>query len=160
MSEDLEPRLQRLEDVDAVGKLKALYCSLADAAYRNPAVWDELLEHFDENAWLDFGAFGVYRGKVEVARFFKEVSHSFVSYAAHMVANQVIEVAGSSATGRWYFFCPSTSRGSNRALWIQGRYEDTFVKRDGRWRWQSITARFDFVSPFEEGWAKTPMFGG
>ena len=158
MDAELMQRIQRLEDMEAIQKLKARYCYLADEAYGNPAKWEDLVECFVEDAWLDFGDHGFYKGKAEVRRFFTEVTHSFLSYAAHMVSNPIVEVDGDSAKGTWYFDCPATDRKSGTALWAQGRYEDTFVRVRGRWMWKSITARFDFISPFDQGWAKTPMF--
>ncbi len=158
MNPEALERIQRLEDIEAIKKLKARYCYLADEAYGNPSKWKELVDCFVEDAWLDFGDHGIYKGKEEVRRFFEEVTHSFLSYAAHMVSNPIVEVTGDRATGSWYFDCPATDRRSGTALWVQGRYEDGFVKVDGEWKWKSITARFDFISPFDEGWARTRMF--
>ena len=135
-----------------------MYCYLADEAYGNPDKWNELLNYFVDESWLDFGDYGLYRGKEDVAIFFKEVTHSFLSYAAHMVANPIIEVNDDRAKGKWYFHCPATDRVSQTALWVQGRYTDEFVRIDDAWKWQSITCRFDFISPVSDGWVITPAF--
>ncbi len=158
MYPELNKRIKLLEDIESIRKLKALYCYLADEAYQNPAKWSELLDYFVDDSWLDFGDYGVYRGKQEVSRFFNEVTYTFLSYAAHMVANPVIEVDEDCAKGTWYFHCPATERASAIALWVQGRYTDEFVRVEGEWKWKSITCRFDFISPIDEGWVKTPAF--
>lgn len=154
----LERRIARLEDIELIRRLKAAYCHLADEAYGNPDKWNELLDHFIDESWLDFGDYGFYKGKQEVRIFFTEVTHSFLSYAAHMVSNPVIEVNENYATGSWYFHCPATERTRSTALWVQGRYNDEFVKVEKTWKWKSITCRFDFISPFDEGWAKTRLY--
>ena len=38
-------------------------------------------------------------------------------------------------------------------------YEEVYRKIDGKWYWKSMTARFDFITPFEEGWVKTRIAG-
>jgi len=153
----LDQRIELLEDIERIKRLKALYCYLADEAYQNPAKWDDLLTHFIDESWLDFGDHGVYKGKQEVSRFFTEVTHSFLSYAAHMVTNPLIDVDANDAIGRWYFHCPATERSSATALWVQGRYIDEFVRCAEGWKWKSITCHFNFITPYDDGWAKTPF---
>jgi hypothetical protein len=61
------------------------------------------------------------------------------------------------ACGNWIFFMPCSFRESQIPTWIVGKYEEVYEKINGHWYWKSITARFDFISPFENGWVKTPM---
>ena len=159
MAGTVEERLQALEDIESIKKLKASYCYWADAGISGDAnSMEELVAHFtDDEPWADFGPFGVHRGKEAVAAFFREVVPSTLSYSAHMVCNPVIEVEGRTARGRWYVDVPCTLRSGSRPLWLQARYEEEYVKEGAQWRWKSITARFDFVSPFDEGWVRTPM---
>ncbi len=159
MSKSLEERIQILEDIESIKKLKASYCYWADAGTAGDAsAMERLVDHFtDDEPWADFGAFGLHKGKEAVGAFYKEVVPSTLSYSAHMVANPVIEVAGDRAKGRWYVDVPCTLRGAERALWLQAKYDEEYVREGGKWKWQSITAKFDFISPFDEGWVKTPM---
>lgn len=153
MNGDMIQRIQRLEDMAAIQKLKHRYCNLADAAYREPSKWDELVAHFTQDAWVDFGEYGRYDGKEGVRKFFKTVAHNFLSYAAHMVTNAVIEVSGKEANGSWYLFCPGTDRSSGAAVWVQGRYRDQFIKLQGNWQWTSITFIAEFMVPVTQGWS-------
>jgi len=159
MNPGLEKRIRILEDIEAIRKLKALYCYLADAAIAgDTAKWDDLMARFtDHEPWADFEPFGVHKGKQAVASFFKDTVSSFLSYSAHMVSNPIIEVEGNQATGRWYVDVPCTVRPVNRPAWLQAKYEEAYVKEEGLWKWKSITARFDFISPFDEGWVRNPM---
>ena len=159
MNRTPEERIQILEDIESIKKLKASYCYWADAGIAGDASqMDALIAHFTEDEpWADFGPFGLHKGKEAVSTFFKNVVVSTLSYSAHMVCNPIIEVDGSEARGRWYVDVPCTLRGTDRAVWLQARYEEEYVKEGGEWKWKSITTRFDFVTPFDEGWAKTPM---
>jgi len=159
MSKRQEERIQVLEDIESIKKLKASYCYWADAGVAGDASgMDELVAHFtDDEPWADFGPFGVHEGKEAVGAFFREVVVSTLSYSAHMVCNPIIEVDGSKATGKWYVDVPCTLRGAERPMWLQARYDEEYVKEGEQWKWKSITARFDFVTPFDEGWVKTPM---
>lgn len=156
MTEELARRIQVLEDIEAIKKLRALYCYLADAGVAgDSSKFDELLTHFTDDAWTDFEFFGRHEGKEAVTKFYKELVASSLSYSAHMVSNPIIEVAGDTAKGNWYFHVPCTGRAENRAAWIQGRYAEEYVKIAGEWKWKSITTTFDHITPFDEGWVKT-----
>ena len=159
MSKTVEERIQTLEDMESIKKLKASYCYWVDAGIAGDASqMDELIAHFtDDEPWADFGPFGVHKGKEAVAAFFREVVAGTLSYSAHMVSNPIIEVDGSKGKGRWYVDVPCTLRGAERPLWLQAQYEEEYVKEGGEWKWKSITARFDFITPFDEGWVRTPM---
>ena len=159
MTEDAVERIRILEDIELIKKLKASYCYWVDAGIAGDASQMEVLvAHFtDDEPWADFGPFGVHKGKEAVAAFFKQVVAGTLSYSAHMVCNPVIEVDGSKATGKWYVDVPCTLRGAERPLWLQARYEEEYVKEGEEWKWKSMTTRFDFISPFDEGWVKTPM---
>jgi hypothetical protein len=53
--EDLAAKIQVLEDVEAIKKLKATYCYLCDAGLDDVRNRDDLISHFTNNARLDFG---------------------------------------------------------------------------------------------------------
>jgi len=74
-----------------------------------------------------------------------------------MVSNPIIKVDGETATGKWYVIVPCTFRQTSQAVWLQGRYDEEYVKISGEWYWKSITAIFDHITPFEDGWAKMRM---
>ena len=159
MSKSVEERMQILEDIESIKRLKASYCYWADAGTAGDASgMDELIDHFtDDEPWADFGPFGVHKGKEAVGAFYREVVVSTLSYSAHMVANPIIDVEGSKAKGRWYVDVPCTLRGAEIPLWLQAKYDEEYVKEGGKWKWKSITCAFDFVTPIDEGWVKTPM---
>jgi hypothetical protein len=158
MSETIEKRIQILEDIEAIKKLKATYRYLADAGIAGePAKYDELVNHFVDDVSLEFVGFGVYRGKEAAKLFFRETVHQLWSYAAHMVVNPIIHVDEGGAAGTWLVHVACTSRKSNRAVWVQGKYEEKFLKIKDTWKWKSIKFYPDFYTPFDKGWAKLKM---
>ena len=56
-SQELEKRLQTLEDIEAIKRLKARYCAMCDAGYDS----DGLAGLFTEDAVWDGGSFGTRR---------------------------------------------------------------------------------------------------
>lgn len=116
---------------------------------------DELMTRFTDDARGEYGDYGTYEGKEALTKFFKEIVPGFLSYGDHMVDNPIIEVEGDRTRGRWYFEVPCTLRAPNRAAWIQGRYEEEYVKVGEEWKRKSIKAIFDYFTRFDEGWAKT-----
>ena len=158
MTTDLENRIIVLEDIEAIKKLKYRYCYLADAGIGgDEARMDELISNFTEDGWVDFSEFGIHKGKKAIEAFYKNVVAQTLSYSAHMVSNPVIQVDGKNASGDWYVFVPCTLRMTDTPAWLQGKYEETYEKINGKWYWKSMTARFDFISPYDEGWVKTRM---
>jgi hypothetical protein len=155
---DMENRIRRLEDIEEIKKLKAMYCHLVDEGVAgDKSKLDELLSLFTDDAWLDFAEFGRHDSKAAVSAFFSSFVPQVLSYSAHMVSNPLIEIDGNQATGRWYLQVPCTLRAINQPNWIQGKYIEQYRRVDGIWKWASITARFDFFTPLEEGWVKTRM---
>jgi len=149
--EEIEHRIKVLEDIEAIKKLRATYCYLVDAEK-----WDELYTHFTGKARLDFGPFGSFEGREGLKNFFGGVVAGSLSFAMHMVHDPIIEVKGDRATGTWYFEVPSTARAENRATWIAGTYEEEYLIEGGEWKFDFIKAKFNYVTPYDEGWVKTP----
>ncbi|MDI6796160.1 MAG: nuclear transport factor 2 family protein [Desulfatibacillaceae bacterium] len=159
MSDSLEKRITLLEDIEAIKRLKALYCFLVDDAVAGDSSKAlELVDLFTDDGWADFGDFGRFEKKEGLTVFFKDIVPGLLSYTAHMVHNPVIDIEGDTARGRWYFEVPSTLKATNMAGWLQGRYDEQYIKTNGRWLWLSITARFEYATPFDQGWAKVKSF--
>jgi len=159
MESDLNKRIAVLEDIEAIKKLKARYCYLADAGIKGDiSKMDELMTYFADDAWIDFGTADspdVHKGKEAVSRFYKVNVCDALSYSAHLVANPIIEVDGDKARGSWYVFVPCTLREADSASWLSGKYEDGYVKINGQWKWTSIIFRAEFNSPFTgPGWVQ------
>jgi len=150
---DLDKRVQVLEDIEAINKLKAKYTFALDKRD-----WDTVLECFTEDAYTDWGVFaggsGIYRGKKEIEKFFKVDVPKAASFFVHMIHNALIEVDRNEARGRWYYEEPLTWIQENRAGWIVGTYDEKFVKQGKQWKIKSVKVTHFYQTPYDVGWAK------
>lgn len=150
----LEERIQELEDLEAIRKLKFRYARFAD---EHDA--DSLAQLFTEDAvWEGGDEFGRHQGQQEIRAFVLE-SWERITWAIHLMTNGEIEIdpSGSEASGTWDLWEPATI--SNQAVWMVGRYVDRYRKVDGQWLISYCELAFDFMTPFESGWVKERFVG-
>ena len=151
--EDIEKRLRVLEDVEEIKRLKREYCAYCDDNYDA----DALADLFVEDAVWDGGALRPRIQGREAIREFFVAAKERLPFAIHMVLNPIIEVNGDAAKGTWYLFQPCTFAEGNRAVWGSARYDEEYVRVDGRWMFKNLALTSFFWTPFDEGWAKTQM---
>ncbi len=152
--EALAARVQALEDVEAIKKLKARYCAAADTRDE-----DAFVGCFSADATWEGGAFGHYEGRDAIRGLFRSIPNS-LSFAVHYVMNPQIEVEGDRATGRWYLLEPCTMlEGGDQATWGSAFYDETYVKTDAGWQIESLTLTPAFWTPFDQGWVKQRFVG-
>ena len=101
--EQIERRLQVLEDTEAIRNLKARYAALCDNHYDA----DGIVSLFTEDAVWESPALGRFEGRDAIRNFFRGASGIF-SFAIHYSLNGHIEVDGDTARARWYLFMPCT----------------------------------------------------
>ncbi len=146
--EEMTKRLETLEDIEAIKKLKARYCLYVDKRDE-----EGFVSLFTEDTVWDGGRFGHYEGQAAVRNFFRAIPE-VLSFAVHYVMNPVIEVQGEKATGEWYLLEPCTMVEGDQAVWGTARYEEKYVKEGGEWRFKEIKLIPVFWSPYEQGWVK------
>ncbi|MGH1488448.1 MAG: nuclear transport factor 2 family protein [Acidimicrobiales bacterium] len=151
---DLEGRLRRLEDIEAIKQLKALYCKHCDDNYDA----DALASVFTEDAiWDGGGTFGRADGREGIRRHFSGAS-ARVTIARHQVMNPMIDVGidgdNDRATGHWLLFQPCTdaSPGGEQAVWLAATYADEYRRVDGQWLISATMIDVAFFTPFDAGW--------
>ena len=147
--EDLARRLQVLEDIEAIKKLKTRYCAYCDNHYDA----DGIAALFTEDAVWDGGSFGKYKGREAIRTFFRGAPQ-LLTFAIHQVMNPIIEVQGEMAKGQWYLFQPCTVAEGNQAVWLAARYEEEYVKVGGEWQFTHLKVVSSFMTPYEQGWVK------
>ena len=80
---------------------------------------------------------------------------ALLPFVKQFIHNHAIVLHGDRATGTSYLEAKSVSDG--RAYVVAGRYEDSYERREGEWRF----ARMDFIPyftvPFDEGWAQEDL---
>lgn len=156
--EALALRIQRLEDIEAIKQLKARYARTCDPKHNV----DSLTSLFTEDAVFDVGErYGRYKGRASIREFLSKAD-AIIPWAFHYMVSPVIEVSsdGKKGQGSWYLFelakMPNPKTGELEAVWIAGMYHDEFVKQHGQWRIKRLTLRMEIMSPYADGWAKTP----
>ena len=145
----LEERVTRLEYREDLKELRASYCHRIDGRD-----WDGYAALFAEDAHLDFGPVGEFDGRADIREFAEHVVGANHPFLSHMLHNPIldVDVEAGTATGQWYFEVPCTFEDGS-AGWIQGTYDDEYVRVDGEWRIAEIVAEFNYFADYEEGWA-------
>lgn len=158
----LKQRLDRLDAIEAIRRLKAQYARYCDPTHNI----DGMVAMFTEDGLFDIGEeYGIYRGRAEI-RAFLEKADGIIPWAIHYMIAPVIDVAadGCSAHGSWYLWqlatMPSETGEGEVPIWIAGVYEDDLVRNDaGDWQFKKVALRMQIMSPYEDGWVKTPWIG-
>jgi hypothetical protein len=147
---ELEKRIARLEDIEAIKQLKALYCEICDDNH-DP---DRIVTIFTADGIWEGDGIGRAEGTAEIRKLFERFQKA-MSYSHHMTMNPRIDVNGTRATGTWYFFGPFTFRKRNQARWQATRYQEDYVKVDGQWKIRHLRIAGPSMSAdYESGWAK------
>lgn len=142
----LEDRIARLEAIEDIRRLKALYCLHCDRDY-DP---DALAGLFTDDAVWDAGPLrGVHSGRGAIRAFFATAA-SRIPYAAHLVTNPVIDVdlGRGTATGIWRMLmpCELAVPGGTVAAFQVARYDEDYVMTDEGWRIRTLTVRLQRLS--------------
>ena len=146
---DLERDIRTLMDLEAIRKLRALYAYHVD--HFDTESWANL---FTEDGVFDIDTLGRFEGRDQIRSF------QLLPFAIHYLTNPIIDIApdGLTAEGKWLLLEPcslSLEEGqAPRPLWGAARYEDSYAKVDGEWKFKEVKLLSIMWSPFEQGWEK------
>jgi uncharacterized protein (TIGR02246 family) len=131
-------RLKRIEDTQDIQTLLLNYGRNLDA--RDFKAYSQLFAK--DGVWS--GGMGTIQGPAAIQAFMeKAIPGPNAVHNFHILSNFVIEVTGDTATAwsRWMFMVPGPN---NTAVAAQsGRYEDTLVREDGKWKFKRRLASND-----------------
>lgn len=147
--------VQYFEEFDAKTALEKLI------AYDDPAVSVEFMEE------------GVYEGPEKVKEYFDAIQEyfddpsdkrGFLPLQNLATPHIVISSSGNRAMGQWDMLNANAMQASEyphdttklTALWICGRYDNEFIKVDGKWKLLKVHLVTYFKTPFDQGWLKDP----
>jgi uncharacterized protein (TIGR02246 family) len=140
--ESLEQRVQRLEDENEIRQLLLDYGRFLDS--RDFKSYAALFARDGE--WI--GGFGSVTGPANIQAFMEKNMGTGPNRQNnyHLLSNFVITVNGDTATAwsRWAFIVPGTT---GATISQAGRYDDTLVRENGRWRFKKRTASNDTAPP-------------
>jgi len=141
--ESADARLQRLADKEEITAVLLEYGRALDD--RDFAAYSGLFAADGE--WV--GGFGSVKGPANIKAFMEKNMGTAgnTSNNYHLMSNFVIKVSGDTATAwsRWAFVQPQQSGGAVIAQ--AGRYDDTFVKENGAWKFKKRVASNDTGRP-------------
>lgn len=127
----LEQRVQALEDIEEIKKLKARWWFACDA--RDPVAMRACFQ--EDDFLIDFGFIGRYDEMDEFIKVFQDLTSSSAQIDMHHGMAPEIELTGpDSATGRWRMRFQLLETEKKLVQLMSGYYEDKYVKKDGEWR--------------------------
>jgi hypothetical protein len=141
-SKSLAARVQRLEDIQEIQGVLLDYGRFLDA--RDFAAYSRLFAKDGE--WV--GGFGTVQGPAAIQAFMeKNLPGANRGNTFHILSNFKIDVHGNTATAwsRWTFVTPGADK--KPAISQAGRYDDTFVRENGHWKFKRRTASNDIPVP-------------
>jgi hypothetical protein len=144
----LEQRIQVLEDIEAIRKLKAKYCAACDADH-DPDLLGPL---FAQNATWEASIMGKAEGREAIKSFLGAVGTSGrIRNSAHYAINPIIDVDGDRAAGHWrliMLYTENLGEGSVRYQRIIGWYRETYVRTAEGWQFQSLYCQVEESAPY------------
>jgi uncharacterized protein (TIGR02246 family) len=136
--ESTEAKLQRFMDKDEIQHVLLEYGRSLDS--RDFATYSSLFA--SDGEWV--GGFGTVKGPASIKAFMEKNMGTGANTSGnyHLLSNFVITVTGDTATAwsRWTFVQPA-ERGA--AIAQAGRYDDTFVRENGAWKFKKRSASND-----------------
>jgi hypothetical protein len=136
-------RLQRLEDIEEIRTLLLDYGRFLDS--RDLAGYSRLFAK--EGEWV--GGFGSARGPADILAFMQKNLGTGPNRnnSYHILSNFEIDVKGDTATAwsRWTFIVPAAD--GKPVISQAGRYDDTLIREEGRWKFKRRVASNDIPAP-------------
>jgi ketosteroid isomerase-like protein len=127
MLSDLERKIQILEDIEAIKRLKAKYWNSVDNKQ-----WDNLADCLTEDFVFESPQLGLMEGKNYIVKVLKRATKSVRT--AHQGHNPEIEITGETiARGRWALN-DRVETADNQFIKGYGQYEEEYIKENGSWK--------------------------
>jgi hypothetical protein len=152
---DLEARAGRIEDINAIKRLQRAY-----GYYLDEGRWDDAADLFADDASLEMGFDGIYRGRARIRDYFRALGEGKQGLKPGQLNEQLqlmpvvtLLPGGRQARGTWRAVILAGQLGRD-AYWAEGPYENLYVKQDGVWKIAGLHWFQTLWVPYEGGWAK------
>lgn len=160
---ELQRRIQRLEDIEAIRRLRATYSRGCDDNNN----LDILMPLFTDDAWIKLNPpfDGFHQGKEALAEMYRNnATVNGVGWTVHYYLQPEIDIAedGLTAKANWYLWEPAMMRldkPEQEAVLMAGSYDDTYRKQNGIWKIQSIDINMMMLVRYKDGWANVRVLG-
>ena len=131
MSDSIESRLQRLEDLQAIDQLFIDYGEHLDSGD-----FDAYAELFAEDGEVLLGPMGRATGRAEIKRFMAGMLADKVGSTYHIISSPRVVLDGDRATATVMWTVASLGGDGLARVTMLGHHIDQLVKVDGRWCFQ------------------------
>ena len=132
-----QARLQELEDIQAITRLKARYVHAADGGWTDKPPHDAegVASLFVPDGVWDGGRFGRGEGHDGIRAYFQGAIET-TPMVFHHTSSPDIQVDGDTATGSWHVVVPMIQAGVSSVL--VGIYHDEFVRTAEGWKFKRL----------------------
>lgn len=146
----LTQRLDRLESMEAIRALRCRYHDLV-----NLDQGPRLYELFAPDATVAYSGRPEVTGRDHIREFFRTFP---VQLARQFMHHHVVQVEGDRGHGH----CDLDGRPvrNGESLFVVGRFDDTYIRIDGNWYFQSVRLTVHYMVPPGAGWAEHLPFKG
>ncbi len=152
MSDSFETRLDQLQSIQEITKLKHVYWHYNDIGL----LGDKIAPLFTKDGVWSNAELGHYEGRDAIRDFFNGAS-AILPFCAHVGMNPIIDINGDTAVAKWRALLPGTfvedGRKASRLILID--YLDDFMRIDGQWYIKKLDILFNFNVEFGASWAGT-----
>ena len=126
--------------------------------YLDRNMWDQVADLFADDGTIEWAQQGVYVGKKRIREFLSLMGPHGATDGVlndHIQLQPIVDVAPDGLTAR----IRSRELGmigkyQGQGSWSEGIYENTFVRENGVWKFQSLHFYPTFITDYEKGWAK------
>lgn len=137
------------------------------------AIWTKLFACDHPEVSIEIGEAGGYVGPGHVEAFFRHWDDFFhrpdgkrgwMDFQDLANPHVVVNAEGTRARGMWNFFSPQAKEampcGTDErvltALWVAGKLDCEFIKKEGVWKILKLHQLFYLRTPYDLGWLKQP----
>lgn len=146
----LEARVAALEDRQAVHALLANYNRGIDEKDEElfRSIWN------DDARWDIGEPFGAHEGHAQIVDIVRVIWQALPE-THHFTTNEVIDVAGDTATAVCDAHCTATDA-KGRAMLVAASYRDRARRIDGTWKLTERNVQIHYLTPVTEPWSDDP----
>ncbi len=143
ISSDLERKIQILEDINAIKKLKAKYWNSVDNQE-----WDSLADCYTQDVVFETPQLGTMEGRDFIIKVLKRAMKNVKT--AHQGHNPEIDIINDhSARGRWALN-DRVEMADNKVFMGHGHYDEDYVKENGSWKIKRSKLTYIFQETFSK----------
>jgi ketosteroid isomerase-like protein len=141
----LEQRIRRLEDIEEIRHLRNRY-----HASVNEGRYEQCRALFTDDAIVELGYLARYEGLDAIDRGFRGMGERDRFFIKQFVHGHDVAVDGDTGTGTSYLEARYGRYGVSYV--VAGRYDDTYARIGGIWKFRSMIAEIFYTVPNAVGW--------